>query len=90
MPWSFVCVGLLLCILAVKPDNSLHDFASTAYNDLSGETGFLKWLAAIVIIGAIGYLPDMQGVSTAFLILCLIAFVVSNNGVFAKAQEALT
>ena len=67
----------------------MHDFATTVYTDLSGKKGFLKWIFAIVIIGAIGYLPDMGGTSTAFLILCLIAFVISNKGVFSEAAKVL-
>lgn len=89
MPWAFVVCGALMCILAVKQDNSLHNFATTISGDVSGNAGFVKWIVAIVVIGAVGYLPDMEGLSTAFLILLVIAFVLSNNGVFKKAQEAL-
>lgn len=90
MPWAFIVVGALMCILAVKSDDSLHQFASTVSGDISGNSGFIKWIIAIVIIGAVGYLPDMEGLSTAFLVLLVISFVLSNSGVFQKAQEALT
>lgn len=90
MPWAFIVCGALMCILAVKSDDSLHQFAATVSNDVSGNSGFIKWIIAIVIIGAVGYLPDMEGLSTAFLVLLVISFVLSNSGVFRKAQEALT
>ena len=89
MPWAFIIVGALLCILAVKEDNSLHDFAETLSKDVSGNTGFVKWIVAIVVIGGIGYIPELQDMSTAFLVLLIISFLLSNSGVFAKAQKAL-
>jgi len=45
----------------------------------SDGVAFLKWGVAIGIVGAGGYVSDLQGLSRAFLGLILIAMILSNS-----------
>lgn len=87
MPWVALIVGVLLIIMGVT--GRYNDLASQVHSDFTGHGSFVDWIAALIIIGAIGYLPGMKGPSTAFLILLILAFILSNNGVFANLKEAV-
>lgn len=90
MPYFFITAGILLLIVGTNPSNNMHELATTIENDLTGSGGFGKWLVVIALVGSIGFLPGMSDVSTAFLVLCVIVFILANNGVFAKAEAALS
>lgn len=43
-----------------------------------GQQGnFLAWLVAILVVGGIGYIPQLEGVSTLFLALLIAVLVMS-------------
>lgn len=43
-----------------------------------GQKGnFLAWLVAILVVGAIGYIPQLEGVSTLFIALLIAVLVMS-------------
>jgi hypothetical protein len=54
-----------------------------------GGGGFIYWIIAVIIIGAIGYYEPMKGVSRLFLLLIVIGFIVANGGVFQQFTAAL-
>lgn len=55
--------------------------ASLLKHDLDpNEPGsFGVWLLAIVIIGAVGYIPGLKPVSWAFLVLVIVVMFLTNN-----------
>src|SRR5271156_1965275 len=55
--------------------------------DASGQ--FLFWLAAIILIGAIGYIDELAPISNALLVLVLVVLFLSNRGVFAQFTAAV-
>lgn len=38
---------------------------------------FLAWLVAILVVGAIGYIPELETVSTLFIALLIVVLVMS-------------
>lgn len=88
MPFALLAIGLLLVIAAYN--NTQDVLASQLKKDFSGKTGFVYWIAAIIIVGAIGYIRPLQSVSRAFLALILVILFLTNSGVFAQFNAALS
>jgi hypothetical protein len=78
MPVLFLVAGLLLIVTAIR--GTTGDFASRLQSDVSG--GFLKWVAAIVVVGAIGYAPGLKEPSRYLLALVAIVILLSNGSGF--------
>ena len=87
MPIFFLVIGLLLIVTVVR--GTTIGFAKRLGQDISG--GYLKWLAAIIVIGAVGFVPSMK--SPSRYLLALIAVVVmlrSGSGFIAKLAEQIS
>lgn len=69
-------------------------FGSQLKKDLIGDgsqKGFIWWIAAILIVGSIGYVEKLKPFATGFLVLIIVAMVINDKGgVFKKFTEALT
>lgn len=87
MPFALIAIGLLLVIAAYN--NTQTVLASQLKKDFSGNTGFIYWIAAIMIVGVIGYIKPMQTVSRAMLALILVVIFLTNSGVFSQFNTAL-
>lgn len=52
---------------------------------------FLAWFAAILVIGMIGYIPELKPIANTMLVLVILVLLISNGGFFAKfEQQVLT
>lgn len=55
---------------------------------------FFAWFAAIIAIGALGYIPHLEGVSTMLLALVIVVLLLETNqgggGVFQQLAAAVT
>lgn len=88
MPFALVIVGLMLTIAAVR--GTQGDLFALVQGDFTGQSSFIYWLAAIGIIGGIGYIPSLRGLSHAFLALVLVVLVLhQNTGIWANLTSAL-
>lgn len=88
MPFALLAIGILLVIAAYN--NTQDVLASQLKKDISGKTGFIYWIAAIIIVGALGYIRPLQPVSRGFLALILVVLFLTNSGVFAQFNSALS
>lgn len=83
MGLALVFAGAVLLIAAVR--NRQGDLFTLVQGDLTGPVNFFQWAMAILLIGAIGYIPKLKGVSTALLALVLVAiFLRRGNGFFSQ------
>lgn len=87
MPFALIAIGLLLVITAYN--NTQTVLSAQLQKDISGSTGFIYWIAAIVIVGAIGYIKPLEPVSRVFLALILVVLFLTNQGVFSQFNAAL-
>jgi hypothetical protein len=91
MPFLFIIVGLVLVIAGVR--NTVTDSGQTkglytlVQGDFTGSESFLVWVAAILIIGAVGYIKDFQAISRALMVLIVVTLFLSNGGFFQKLQQ---
>ena len=81
-----IVVGAILLLVAVRGTeidsapgaNDGKGLWPLLKNDLEpGQQGnFLAWLVAILVIGAIGYIPELETVSTLFIALLIVVLVM--------------
>lgn len=87
MAIALIAIGLLLVVSAAQ--NTQGTLFSLIKQDLTGQNSFLEWILAIFLVGAIGFIPKLKGLSTALLALVLLAiFLKKGNGFFAQLQAA--
>ena len=55
MAFALLIVGMSLVVVSVR--NTQATFTARVANDFKGSGNFLYWIVAILIIGAIGYIP---------------------------------
>ena len=87
MPLILLCFGALFLASAINGSSSA--LTTQLKKDFTGRGSFLYWLAAIGILGAIGYVPGGQRFSRAFLGLLLLSMFLANSGVFVQLQNAI-
>ena len=59
MPFALLFIGILLVVVGVR--NMAAPFIALLGGDFSGPDNFLYWVVALVIIGAVGYIPKAKG-----------------------------
>lgn len=92
MPILFGFAGIILVVAGVRNRiiSGNPSLSSLLKDDFSGAVPFWKWLLAILLIGAIGYIPNLAPISRAFMALVIVVFLLSNKGFFAELQKALS
>ena len=73
MPLVLIFIGAILMVSAFR--NTQGSLASALMQDVPA---YLTWAAAIVAVGAIGFIPKLQPVSRALLALVLTVIVLRN------------
>lgn len=81
MPVVAILLGAIMIDLAFR--GTEHEFAQQMGQDFSGG-GFFAWLAAIAIIGSIGYYSPLKTISNAGVGLVVIGLIFSNSGVLTN------
>lgn len=97
MPFALLIIGAVTLISAVK--NTQGDLVGLIKKDFSnsdGQPSFIYWLVAILVIGAVGYIPKIKPLSVAFLgLLVLVMFLAkgdpskASGGFFEKFTQAI-
>lgn len=87
MPFLFIIAGVVLTVSAAR--NTHTQLLTLLKSDFTGKGNFIYWMLSILLIGAIGYIPDLKPVSRAFLVLVIIVLFLQNRGVFAQFSQAI-
>lgn len=69
--------------------NTNQDLVTLLKGDFTGKGNFIYWFLSILIIGAVGYIPELKPVSRAFLVLVVIVLFINNRGVFKQFTTAI-
>ena len=87
MPVAIALIGIILLVAAWQ--NTLGLLGTTLANDF--DSHFMAWLGVVFVLGIAGYASDaLKTPSRAFLGLILLAYFISNRGIFAQFQQQLT
>jgi hypothetical protein len=91
MPIALITIGLVMIIAAGRDQSAAlvklvqGDFQTNA----AGTPGFLQWILAFVLVGALGFVPKLKPLSVAFMALLLVAiFLTKGVGFFDKLTAA--
>jgi hypothetical protein len=89
MPFALLFIGILLIVVSIR--NTEQAFLALLVGDFSGTGNFFYWVLAIIVVGAVGYIPKAKPVSDALMVLILLALVLtaSKSGVFSQLTAAL-
>lgn len=87
MPLVLVILGLLLFFAGFKGTHK--QLFEVFGNTFTGPPPFLAWVTAIGAVGSLGYIDDFRALSRTFIVLIIVAMVLSNRGFAARLQEAL-
>lgn len=87
MPFALIVIGIVFIIAGVRGKASL--LYSTLKNEFTGSNNYVIWGAAIIAVGAIGYIPQLQKFSRAMLALVIIVLLLSHSGFFAMLKSYL-
>lgn len=80
MPFVLIAIAVLLIVVGFN--GCYSQFFQLLKGDFTGSQSFFIWIGALLVIGFVGYIPKMKGLSEGFLLLVLLAFTLSNRGVF--------
>lgn len=90
MPFVIILVGILAIVSVVQ--GTYKELGNEVVTDLAGSAGnigYIYWVSSIVAVGAIGYYSPLQKFSRLFMFLIILGMILSNQGLFAKIQQAL-
>lgn len=94
MPLVLLIIGVVLVIAGVR--STQDTLFSLVKGDFTGTDNFIYWLGAILIIGAIGYIPKVKPISTALLVLVIVVLFLKKGdaqglggGFFSQFTNAL-
>lgn len=82
MPIIFLFLGAL--ILAVAYQGTEEQFITLLKGDFTGQNNFAIWAIAILIVGALGAIPDVGVLADWFLALIIVAILLSHQGFFSQ------
>jgi hypothetical protein len=98
MPFALVIIGIVLLVAAIR--NTLSGpggLLTLLKGDFTGPNNFIYWMVAILIIGAIGYIPDLKKLSVAFITLVIVVLFLKRGnaqgiggGFFTQFATALS
>lgn len=87
MPFALITIALMLIVAGAK--GTYGKLKDLLVSDFTGSGNFLYWIVAIGTVGAVGYIPGAEKFSRAFLVLILVAIVLSHRGFFNQFNSAL-
>lgn len=87
MPFLFLIAGIVMVVSAVRNTNT--QLIGLLKDDFTGKNNFIYWMLSILVIGGIGYIPNLQPVSRAFLVLVVIVLFLKKGGVFNQFTQAI-
>lgn len=87
MPFVLVIIGIVLLISAAKGTHT--QLFTLLKGDFTGPNNFIYWILAILLIGAIGYIPKLKPLSVTFLVLVILTLFLSRQGFFTQFTAAI-
>jgi hypothetical protein len=88
MPLGFLILGAIVLVTALR--NTHKQLGTMLAADFSGTGSFIYWIAALAIVGGLGYVPSFQAPSRALIVLLLVVLLLSNRGFFTQFSSALS
>lgn len=84
---ALALAGIILIVTGAQ--NTYSALGTQLRNDFTGQNNFTWWFLALVMVGMLGYVPQLRTFSRWFLALILLAILLSHKGFFANLTTAL-
>ena len=86
MPFALIIIGLALLVSGAR--NTQDQLFTLVEQDTAV---FIPWAAAILVIGALGYIEALRPLSRGFLVLLIVVIFLKGGqqGLFQKFQTAV-
>jgi len=91
-----IVIGAVLILAAVRWDSGGSNLWPLLKGDFEpGKQGnFLAWFVAILVIGGIGYIPELKSISSVLLAIVIVGLLFSaikkNPSLLSQAAQAVT
>lgn len=90
MPFVLIGIGLSAGWLAYLGMNNLAAAGSLLKQEwFTNQNPFYKWAGAIVLIGLVGYVPQLRKIAVAMLTLVILSIALSHLGPITALERAL-
>lgn len=94
MPFALLIAGSVLLIASAR--GKQDDLFSLLKGDFTGPNNFVYWFFAILVVGAVGYIPKLKPISVGFLTLIVLVLFLKRGdpngiggGFFAQLTQQL-
>lgn len=87
MPFALLIVGIMLVLVGYQGTQA--QFFALLKGDFTGSGNFIYWVVSILVIGGLGYIPKLKGVSDSFLVLIIVVLFLSHKGFFAQFNSQI-
>jgi hypothetical protein len=87
MPYALAIIAILLIVSGAR--GTYGDLKKLLVSDFTGDNNFMYWIAALGAVGVIGYVPQLEKFSRAFITLILISMILSQQGFAQKFLDAI-
>lgn len=77
MSFALLIIGLALIVSAIRGTHL--QLLGLVYGDFTGEANFWYWIAAILLVGAVGFVPKLKGLSDGLLVIILLVLVLKRG-----------
>lgn len=77
MPFFFIIIGIGLIVIGYR--GTQDEFFALIKSDFTGPGNFLIFATGIFVVGLVGYVPKLKGLSDAFLGLIILVILISAN-----------
>ena len=82
MPFVFGIAAVLLIVAGVRGQTT--QLFTLVKSDFTGQPNYFEWMIAIFLVGAIGYVKELQTISRMFMVLLILGLLWEHKGVFAQ------
>lgn len=82
MPLLFIGSGVVLVITGLNGDAG--ELWNLLASDFTGSNNFFYWMFAILMLGAVGYIKGLEGLSRMFMVLVVLVLFLDNGGFFTQ------
>ena len=77
MPFAFIILGSVFLVSGVRGTGK--QLITLIKGDFTGANNFAYWLLSILVIGAIGYVPELKPISRGFMALVILVLFLKNG-----------